>query len=200
MTDSSTRHPVGLDTSHGARHRLTTLRTFLPEIALLVVAAVLWLQTAWFRAGQPQDLGPAFWPRLLIVLLAVCTLARVGQKARALRSGGTDPDEPRSESDSDPGNDEPAADGRRAAIAILSIVGYVTAAIYLGYLIATAAFVVGFLLLSGRRRTVLNTALGVAAALTFSFLFLKVVYISVPSGVGIFDTFTVGVYELIGIY
>lgn len=195
MTDSSTRRPVGPGASHETRHRLTALRAFLPEIVLLVAAAVLWQQSGRFRTGQPDDLGPAFWPRLLVVLLAVCVLARVVQKARAPRSAGTEPD-----ADADENADEVAHDGRRAALAIASIVGYVAAAIYLGYLIATAAFVVCFLLLCGRRRIVLGIALGAGAALAFSYLFLKVVYVSVPSGVGIFDSFTVGVYELIGIY
>lgn len=175
---------------------LRILGGVLPELVLLAVFAVLWLLTGGLRPAPPGELGPAWWPRLLIILLGLCVLVQMARKAAAIdspvRTGDTEP--------GPDGEDPRPFDARRAGVAVLAVVGYVLAAIYLGYLIATAAFVVAFLLLAGRRTVALDAAVGVGAALAFSFVFLKVVYIAVPSGVGGFDAFTVWVYGLIGIY
>lgn len=203
MPDSAARRTADADqpaaaaatASPAPRRPLRILGTVLPELALLAVFAVLWLLTGGLRPAPPGELGPAWWPRLLIILLGLCVLVQAARKATAV-------DPPRRPGDADPGpdGDHRPFDARRATVAVLTIVGYVLAGIYLGYLIATAAFVVAFLLAAGRRGVALSAAIGVGAALAFSFVFLKVVYIAVPSGVGGFDAFTVWAYGLIGIY
>jgi putative tricarboxylic transport membrane protein len=37
-------------------------------------------------------------------------------------------------------------------------------------------------------------------AVVFTYVFVKVVYMSLPTGVGVFDSLTVALYELLGIY
>jgi putative tricarboxylic transport membrane protein len=183
-------------TGPAAGRPLRILGGALPELALLAVLAVLWLLTGGLRPAPPGELGPAWWPRLLIILFGLCVLGQMGRKALTVGSPGRPGD-----TDPAPDGEEPRPfDARRAVVAVAAIVGYVLAAIYLGYLIATTAFVVAFLLLAGRRTVAIDAAVGVGAALAFSFVFLKVVYIAVPSGVGAFDAFTVWVYGLIGIY
>ena len=57
-----------------------------------------------------------------------------------------------------------------------------------------------FLWLSGHRKP--WTLLGVAlvAPQVLAYLFVKIVYIALPTGVGVFDTVTVLLYRVFGIY
>lgn len=213
--------------------RLRGLGEFVPEAAFIVISLLLWLRTGTFRAAAPGDLGPDFWPRLLIILVGVCAFVRVAQKILSRRSQpgmvptvttpaaapvreastnqpvtshGTDPElaeagAERAEALSGGiAEEEYETDQRKLLIGIGLAVGYVLGAIYFGYFLATAVFVFSFLYLAGRRNLLINAAVGVGAAVVFSYVFLKLVYISVPSGVGVFDAFTVWVYRLIGIY
>jgi putative tricarboxylic transport membrane protein len=79
------------------------------------------------------------------------------------------------------------------------VVGYVVGMLFLGYILATALFLIAFIYLGGQRKWyVVPLALGQFAP--FAYVFLKVVYIALPSGVGIFDQLTVLLYELLGVY
>jgi hypothetical protein len=69
---------------------------------------------------------------------------------------------------------------------------------FLGYMISTMLFLGLFIWLGGQRKWYV-TLVAAFGGLLFSFLFVGVVYVSLPTGVGIFDTITVAVYRLLGI-
>jgi hypothetical protein len=87
----------------------------------------------------------------------------------------------------------------RVALGIALVVGYVVGMLFLGYILATALFLIAFIYLGGQRKWYV-VPLGIASSLLFAYVFLKVVYIALPSGVGIFDQLTVLLYELLGVY
>jgi putative tricarboxylic transport membrane protein len=89
-------------------------------------------------------------------------------------------------------------DNTRLAIAIALAVGYVFATMFLGYLIATAVFLTAFIWIGGQRRWYVPL-IAIAGSLVSVSVFIGIVYVSLPTGVGIFDTITVAIYELLGI-
>ncbi|MPY81527.1 MAG: hypothetical protein GEV04_24765, partial [Actinophytocola sp.] len=133
--------------------RVARLASFLPEIAVLAIAAYAFAQTLAMR-DEDAGPGPAFFPRLLIGLLACAAVLRLVQKGIRLRRGS------RPRMASEQVDDEPPVIPRKLAIVIALAVGYVLATTYLGWPIATFCLVVGFLYVAGRRKLWLTIPLG----------------------------------------
>lgn len=179
------------------RHRPAWLR-MLPEICALALCAVLYSRTgAWDTdvAGP----GPAFYPQLLIWLLVVAMLVRIGQHVLAIRRERVGVAE-QHEAPVEEGvefDESAVSNGRLWQVIALSF-GYVIATLYLGWVLATFVFVVLFLYLTGKRNLLITVPLGAVLAVGFAYIFVKVVYIALPTGVGVFDVLTVRLLQAIG--
>jgi putative tricarboxylic transport membrane protein len=175
--------------------RAAVLREVIPELIFLAGAIYLFVQAGDFSARQqPGQLGPAFWPRLVAMGLAVALLVRIVQ---AFREQSRPVVRRVSEFD-DIEDDETEVHWRSAAIAMGLAFGYVVATMFLGYMFATMAFLGAFIWAGGQRRWV-TPVVAVGGGLVMTYVFVGVVYVSVPTGVGVFDTVTVAVYRLLGI-
>jgi putative tricarboxylic transport membrane protein len=177
------------------RRRGALARALVPELALLAAVVYLFVEAGDFTARQqPGQLGPAFWPRLAAIGLAVALLVRVVQTVREHRRPVV-----RKVSEFDDVGGEPATvHWRSAAIAMGLAAGYVLATMFLGYMLATIVFLAAFIWCGGQR-TWYAPLVAVAGGLVMTYVFVGVVYVSVPTGVGVFDTVTVAVYRLLGI-
>jgi putative tricarboxylic transport membrane protein len=177
------------------RGRGALLREIVPELLFLAGTIYLFVLAGDFGSRQrPGQLGPAFWPRLVAIGLAVALLVRIAQCVREHRHPVV---RQKTEFD-DIEIERPPVHWRSAAIAMALAFGYVIATMFLGYMLATMVFLAAFVWLGGEHRwAVPVVALGGGLALTY--LFVGVVYVSVPTGVGVFDTLTVAIYELLGI-
>lgn len=162
----------------------------LPEVVLLAAAVYLFVVALGFKqVGPPGQIGPGFWPQVLCVGIGIGALVRLGQKLRlrerrVVGDAASEADEVRMP---------------RVILGIALVVGYVVGMLFLGYILATALFLIAFIYLGGQRKWYV-VPLGIASSLLFAYVFLKVVYIALPSGVGIFDQLTVLLYELLGVY
>jgi putative tricarboxylic transport membrane protein len=170
-------------------------RELLPEIGILVAAAYLFYVAGSFEYQErPGQLGPQFWPRMAAVGLGAAVLVRIVQTIR-------DRNRPivRVKSEFDEYEQvEAEVHWPSLWLALGLVVGYVTSTMFLGYMISTALFLGLFIWLGGQRKWYV-TLVAVVGGLSFSFIFVGVVYVSLPTGVGIFDTITVAVYRLLGI-
>jgi putative tricarboxylic transport membrane protein len=177
------------------RSRRAVLGEVIPE--LLVLAGVVYL---FFKAGdfsarqQPGQLGPAFWPRLVALGLGVALVVRIVQ---VFREHNQPVVRVASEFDDIEDDDVPINWGS-AAIAMGLALGYVIATMFLGYMFATMTFLGAFIWAGGQRRWA-APVVAVVGGLVMTYVFVGVVYVSVPTGVGVFDTVTVAVYKLLGI-
>jgi putative tricarboxylic transport membrane protein len=177
------------------RSRRAVLGEVVPEV--LILAGVLYL---FFKAGdfssrqQPGQLGPAFWPRLVAIGLGVALVVRIVQ---VFREHNQPVVRVASEFDDIEDDDVPINWGS-AAIAMGLALGYVIATMFLGYMFATMTFLGAFIWAGGQRRWV-TPVVAVVGGLVMTYVFVGVVYVSVPTGVGVFDTLTVAVYRLLGI-
>ena len=158
----------------------------LPEAFLLFAAVYLFWVARGFEAPVGGGLGPGFWPRLLCAGIVLVCGFRLACKLRDRSSAGSEWD---------------AGDrlAWRPVVLVSGLTaGYVIGAVVIGYIPATAIFVAAFCYLGGARGWHL-VPLGAAAALVLAYLFLRVVYLSLPSGVGVFDELSVFLYRVLGV-
>lgn len=175
----------------------------LPPLAGIALCVPLWLATGEWSSGSEGGPGPAFYPRLLIGLFALAMVVRIVQDIRTLRRGMAVGDE---DVDEEAMPEEGAEletaliSARRVAIVIAISVAYVVGTIYLGWVLATFLTVVIFLILAGKRNLLIVVPLAAALSIGFAYVFVKVVYLSLPTGMGVFDEFSVRLFELLGAY
>jgi putative tricarboxylic transport membrane protein len=169
------------------------LAELVPEVVLLFMAAYAFYLAGNF-GGQtdPGQLGPGFWPRMAATGLAIALVARIIQIVRARNRPIV---KVRSEF---PEEDEVPIDWTQLGLAMAMVVGYVFATMFIGYLFATAVFLTTFIWLGGQRRWFVPL-IGAAGALASAYVFIGVVFVALPTGVGIFDTLTVEIYRALGI-
>jgi putative tricarboxylic transport membrane protein len=171
------------------------LISILPEIALLIaVGYAFYLAGNFQNAAEPGQLGPGFWPRIAAVGMAIALVARIIQAIRARHRPIVKVTNPVFDAD----EDEAPFDYTRVAIAMGLAVGYVFATMFLGYLFATAVFLTVFIWIGGQRRWFVPL-IACAMALVSTVVFVGIVYVALPTGVSVFDTMTVAIYELLGL-
>lgn len=158
----------------------------LPAV-LLAFGLVMYLLAGDIQfAERPGQLGPQFWPQMLMVLL-MCTAAGIFlTKLRSPVPSGRD------------GTVEEASWGLLTLGGAL-VVGYVVLSVLTGFLVSTSLFMMAFLYAAGYRRWTV-VPLSLVAAFLMVLLFVRVVYVSLPTGIGIFDEFTTVIYAALGIY
>jgi putative tricarboxylic transport membrane protein len=172
------------------------LAEVVPEIALLIGAVYFFYLAGRFGGGgqtEPGQLGPGFWPRMAATGLAIALAARIFQTIRArnrpivkIRSAFPEEEE------------DVEVDWPRVGIAMGLVIGYVLGTMFIGYLFATAAFLTTFIWIGGQRRWY-APLIAIVGSLISAYVFIGIVYVALPTGVGIFDTVTVRIYELLGI-
>lgn len=161
---------------------------------LLVVGIGILALLFLSKGGETQlivddnSMGPVSWPRVMLigVITSGCCWAITSFRAREAESGGS-------------AGIKPLISYRRLALGLSTIVAYGAAMIYIGFAFATFLFLFCWLLIGGLRlyRILLNSVVGTLATL---YLFLKVAYLPLPRGVGVFDTLTVDLYRFLGIF
>lgn len=174
----------------------------MPPLAGMGLCVPLWLVTDEWGMPSEGGPGPAFYPRLLIGFFAVCMVVRILQEIRTLRRGGVVAGGEDAEAIPEEGAEleTDVISLRRVAMAIAIAIGYVVGSIFLGWVVATFLLVVVFLVLAGKRNLFIVVPLAAALSIGFAYMFVKVVYLSLPTGVGVFDDLSIRLFELLGAY
>jgi putative tricarboxylic transport membrane protein len=169
------------------------LAELVPEVVLIGIAIYAFVLAGDF-GGQtdPGQLGPGFWPRMAATGLAIALVARIVQIVRARNRPIV---KVHSEFEWE---DEAPIYWQQVGIAMGLAVAYVYATMFIGFLFGTAVFLSVFIWLGGQRRWFVPL-IGAAGALVAAYVFIGVVYVALPTGVGIFDSLTVDIYRALGI-
>jgi putative tricarboxylic transport membrane protein len=173
------------------------MRAVVMSVVGVGVAAWLWLISYGFkdvaRAGQ---LGPRFWPRVVLVGLGLTCAVHAFM---AWRRGATPA--------AAPGATAAVGQETRAApspgplvLAITALLLYVLAAPVLGFLLTTAVFIAAFMRLAGARSPLAIGATAALGSLGLVYLFVKVVYLPLPKGTGLFEDLTIALYRALQIF
>ena len=177
------------------------LRAALPYAAVMAAAAFLFDVSSGFAGmGREGNLGPAFWPRaVLILLMAVCAveMLRVAFFFRPDTTAAV----PHSAAPLPNADDE---DGVRYPAllfgGILITVVYVPAMELLGFFLATIIYLAAFMWIGRYRRAVAIAITSVLGTIAFVYVFMKIVYVSLPLGEGPFRQLSAWVLAALGVH
>lgn len=135
----------------------------------------------------PGQLGPDFWPRLVLVGLMAACILKILEVARGKGAG-------------------PEA----AALAPLSrpklvggmafVLAYPALAPLLGFPLTNFFFLLAFMRLAGTRRPLPLLVTALLGTVALLYLFVKVVYLPLPKGAGVMEDFTIFLYRLLRIF
>lgn len=146
--------------------------------------AATWPLDAMVPRGQ---LGPGFWPRLVLIGLAAACLLKLREEWRV-------------RSDDPAAGILPRVSASRLGLGIAGILAYVIATPRLGFPLATAAFIAVFMRVAGARRVRSIAATALLGTVILLYTFIKLVYLPFPKGDGPFERVTLGLYRALGIF
>lgn len=182
--------------------RSTKLVRAAPYATLLAASAFLYYRATHFEFTRVAErIGPDAWPRMILVLLmAICAwqIGRLvfGSPAAALQ--GIAPS-----LDDDPGGsaaeESPPSVGR-VLIGIALTFGFLLAFQAVGFFASSFVYLVALMWVGGYRRMLRALAVSLAVSVSFMFIFMKIVYVSLPLGRGPFLELSIAVMRLLGIH
>jgi putative tricarboxylic transport membrane protein len=178
-------------------------RALLPYLLVLAAAAVLSYNTLHFGYTPHGDRpGPDVWPRAILVLLAVACIVRIVRVLR--RPSAAEPALLQDVFvDALPGEaPEDTPPPRNLALLLTGIaltIAYVALLGTLGFFIDTVLYIAALTRTGRYRRWPVIVAVAFGGALVFMFIFMKVVYLSLPIGRPPFATVSLLLMQLLGI-
>ena len=183
----------------------------LPFFIVLGVGFWLWHESGNFALARPGYVGPEVWPRVILVLLiaawavgAVQALVRGidDTSASALIKSATRVVGRDGEVEADLQIDAGDPSMRRpvwAAVGIALLLGFVAAVPYLGFAPTTFFVMFGFILAAGYQRLLIAAVTSAIGTLAFFFIFQRIVYVSLPLGVGPFKELSTTLMAVLGV-
>jgi hypothetical protein len=172
------------------------IRSALPYAVGLGVALLLFESANQIQyTPRPGQIGPDFWPKIAIALMAVMCLIEI---VRAL-VGAADARGIAEvlEADAEEAADEPKYP-RLLVGGIALVLAYAFLVSYLGFLLASFLFLAAFMYLGRYRNHLAIWTISIGMTAAIAFLFIRFAYVSLPRGEPPFDRFTDLVRLLIG--
>ncbi len=174
-----------------------------PYAALLALAGWLYAVAGHIEYLGPADrIGPAFWPRAILVLLALLCVYEIAKSllGRARSVDGVLQSMMAQAADSA----EPAGEAGQPSLVRLAAglgvtLGYVFLVDVLGFFLASAAYLAGFIRVGGYRRAGVAIAAGVLGSFALMIVFARIVYVSLPLGTGPFAAISIALMQLLGV-
>lgn len=170
------------------------LKAAAPYAALLAGAVYLFRDASHFAySPRPGELGPDFWPKAVLLLLMLACAWQLVASALS-RPAAAPPIVPATEVP------EPARYPRLLAAGAAATLGYVLILPGSGFFVATALYLALFMLIGRYRRYGVIAAASLAGSLVFMFVFMRIVYVSLPLGVGPFQKLSLWILAVLGIH
>jgi putative tricarboxylic transport membrane protein len=162
------------------------IRIATPHIAGILLSTALFFQA---RGLDEVALGPGLWPRMVLVGFALACAAKLIVDVRCAYTA-TDACLA----------DRPPISRAKLIVGIALIGLYALMAPVIGFPLATVGFIAGFMWVSGARSVPMivgNVAVGTVLLL---YLFVKFVYLPLPKGDGLFESFTLALYRALHLF
>ncbi|HZQ63184.1 MAG TPA: tripartite tricarboxylate transporter TctB family protein [Casimicrobiaceae bacterium] len=173
---------------------LTRLRKALPYFIVLAIAGVLFVMANRIDFSAPGGrIGPDFWPKVILGLATVTCVYQIvktlfwdsDQVAGVLESILEEtPAETAVEAAPEPRYP------RLILAGIALTIAYVVLIEYVGFFLSTFVYLAGFAWIGRYRRAGVVIATALIGSLAFMYMFMKVVYVSLPLGQGPFAQVT----------
>jgi len=172
-------------------------KAIAPYVAVFAIAAFLFMNARSFAAlGRPGQLGPDFWPKAVLVLLMVtCAveIVRVALTAAPKPGAIARAKQPEAE------EEEPRFPLLLGGGIVLTML-YVPGMQVLGFFLATVIYLAAFMAIGRYRRYAVIAVTSIVGSVVFVFVFMKIVYVSLPLGIGPFQSVSTALMALLGIH
>lgn len=175
----------------------SAIRATLPYVVGLAVAAVLFhfAQTIEYTA-RPGMLGPDFWPKAAIGLMAIVCLLEIGRILLGLRGDTHGVGDALEKAEDE--EEAPATYPWLLVGGIVLVSAYAVVVDILGFLLSTFLFLAAFMYLGRYRRHGAIWATSAGVTLMAALIFMRIAYVSLPRGVPPFDAVTDFVRIMLG--
>jgi putative tricarboxylic transport membrane protein len=151
-------------------------------IFLLLVSVVMFAATLSFKQLTASQVGPAFMPQIIAVLIGLMSIAIIIEGYRKVKSGTED--DPEEEGEEAEGNAKEVS-YRPVIQSFVLMAAYVAVMPIVGFLITTIVYMfMQMMILSSKpeRRWLLFAVVSVVATSIIYYVFRNVFYIMLPSG------------------
>jgi len=178
------------------------LKQIAPYAIILAVSAYLYYLALHFEFDRVSGrIGPDAWPRLVLVqLMAICAY-QVLRLALQRKPGEVEGVLQSLEEKADPSLASVRAEHPGLAWAGIAVTFvYLLAFERVGFFGASVVYLFLLMYVGGYRRLLPALAISLAASLAFMFVFMKIVYVSLPLGRGPFLDLSIGVMKALGIH
>jgi putative tricarboxylic transport membrane protein len=182
---------------------LAKLRRIIPYAIIFVVGAYLYHRALGFEFERvPGRVGPDLWPRMILILLmAIC----IYQALHLALTGAREEVEgvlQSLEEEAAPDMLEPPKEEHSARVwsGIVLTFAYIFAFQIFGFFLATFAYLAGLMVVGGYRRALPVAVVALVTTLGFMFVFMKIVYVSLPLGDEPFLAVSDVVIKLLGVH
>lgn len=182
------------------------LRAAAPYLVVLALSAYLFhLATRFQYTPRAGRLGPDLWPEAILVLTILVCVGRIASilrdASRAEGGGGLLAKVTQEVHAPDPAADAPPP--RHPLLLVVGIaltIAYVALLGVLGFAIATFLYLAAMMIVGRYRRFARVAAIAALGSLAFMFVFMKIVYLSLPIGVAPFETVSLALMKLMHIH
>lgn len=170
-----------------------SLKNFLGRIKgliLIFLAAIyLYFLTDKLEAfSPPGQLGPAFWPKVSLMLLMAGCLIKAGELFRERKQKIVLEEK---------ASLLPPVNLRRLIIMVGLVIFSVIGMDLLGFLLANFLFLIFFMAVTGVKKKSSLLFISLFGTILLLYLFVKIVYLPLPRGQGIFNDLTIYLYRLL---
>jgi hypothetical protein len=172
-------------------------KRIIPYVIILLVSLYFYYLAGQFRfSAKPGNLGPDFWPKLLLGLTMAACVYEIVKTAFFLKIAP-----PKEEAAGQPAKEE----SKKKTYPGLLVIGIVMTVAYayfvptLGFILATFLYFALFMIVGRYRKIWAILANSVIGTLVLVVIFMKVAYVSLPLGQEPFSGVTFFVLRMLGI-
>lgn len=170
------------DNSTNSTSRLVA-RAAIGPLLILLVAFYFYYMACCFGPAPMGQLGADFWPKMiLLALMGSCAIKffeiiwhrnKLAEEAEA----------------------RPVMDNMKLTLMIVILILTVFAIDYIGFALANTLFMLVFLILVGFKKPVQLLLISIFSTIVMLYIFVKVVYLPLPRGYGIFEDISLYIYR-----
>jgi putative tricarboxylic transport membrane protein len=169
----------------------TVLKSLIGPLLIFLLAVYFYILAGNIdEPPSPEQLGAAFWPKMLLIFLMVSCGIKAGEILMARRKGAAE--------------GTPAAPlAEVAPIKLAAMIAMVIAGVYfmdiIGFPLSNFIFLLLFMRIAGVRKKVPLFLTSVLGTIFLLYLFVKIVYLPLPKGQWFFDDMTIFLYRVLHI-
>ena len=167
------------------------LKSLIGPLLIFLLAVYFFFLTGQIDAPpSPEQLGAAFWPRMMLIFLMVACGIKAGEILLARRKAGAGGAPPEL---------CPEVNIPKLAAMIAMVIAGVFFMDIIGFPLSNFIFLILFMRIAGVRKRVPLFLTSVLGTIFLLYLFVKIVYLPLPKGQWFFDDLTIMLYRVLHI-